>query len=166
MTSLEFNHQLLTLESNLSKYALGLTSNKNDAKDLLQDTLMKAIIYKDQFVQETNLQAWTITIMKNTFINNYRRNLRENIAFDYTIDLYLLSQNKSTINDVPDSVYSVKEISKVINSLEDNFRILFKMHLEGYKYKEIAHKLNLNIGTVKSRIFIARKKLMDSLKNY
>ncbi len=166
MTALEFNHQLISLEDKLSRFALSLTSNREDAKDLLQETLLKAIAYRDQFVQYTNLKAWTYTIMKNTFINNYRRNVRQNTTFDNTKDLYFLNQNKDTQNVTPDSAYSTQEIHLVIDSLDDEFRIPFKMHTEGYKYKEIAQKLDLKIGTVKSRIFFTRKKLMDALKDY
>jgi RNA polymerase sigma factor (sigma-70 family) len=166
MTALEFNHQLISLEDKLSRFALSLTANKDDAKDLLQETMYKAIVYRDQFVQYTNLKAWTYTIMKNTFINNYRRSVRQNTTFDNTKDLFFLNQNKDTITISPDSSYSTQEINKVIDSLEDEFRIPFKMHTEGYKYKEIAQKLDLKIGTVKSRIFFTRKKLMDALKDY
>ena len=166
MTAIEFNHQLTSLEEKLLRFAFSLTSNKDDAKDLLQDTMLKAITYRDQFVQYTNLKAWTYTIMKNTFINNYRRNVRQNTAFDNTKDLFFLNQNKDTVNVGPDSAYSAQEITKVIDSLEDEFKVPFKMHTEGFKYKEIAQKLDLKIGTVKSRIFFTRKKLMDALKDY
>ncbi len=166
MTAPEFNHQLISLEDKLSRFALSLTSNRDDAKDLLQDTMLKAIAYRDQFVQYTNLKAWTYTIMKNTFINNYRRNVRQNTTFDNTKDLYFLNQNKDTVNVTPDSAYNTQEINRVIDGLENEFRVPFKMHTEGYKYKEIAQKLDLKIGTVKSRIFFTRKKLMDALKDY
>ena len=166
MTALEFNHQLISLEDKLSRFALSLTANKDDAKDLLQETLYKAIVYRDQFEQYTNLKAWTYTIMKNTFINNYRRSVRQNTTFDNTKDLFFLNQNKDTMTVSPDSALSAQQINKIIDSLEDEFKIPFKMHTEGYKYKEIAQKLNLKIGTVKSRIFFTRKKLMDSLKDY
>ncbi len=166
MTALEFNHQLIDLETKLARFALSLTTNKEDAKDLLQETMLKALTYKDQFVQYTNLKAWTYTIMKNTFINNYRRSVRQNTTFDNTKDLYLLNQNKDTSNISPDTSYATLEINKVIDNLDDEFRLPFKMHTEGYKYKEIAQKLGLKIGTVKSRIFFTRKKLMDALKDY
>jgi len=104
--------------------------------------------------------------MKNTFINNYRRSVRQNTTFDNTKDLFFLNQNKDTITVSPDSSFSAQEINRIIDSLEDEFKIPFKMHTEGYKYKEIAQKLDLKIGTVKSRIFFTRKKLMDALKDY
>jgi RNA polymerase sigma-70 factor (ECF subfamily) len=166
MTALEFNHQLISLEDKLGRFAMSLTANREDAKDLLQETMFKAITYRDQFVQYTNLKAWTYTIMKNTFINNYRRNVRQNTTFDNTKDLYFLNQNKDTMNVTPDVSISAQEINKIIDSLDDSFRVPFKMHTEGYKYKEIAQKLDLKIGTVKSRIFFTRKKLMDTLKDY
>lgn len=166
MTAIEFNHQLVSLEDKLARFALTLTSNREDAKDLLQETMFKALTYREQFVQYTNLKAWTYTIMKNTFINNYRRTVRQNTTFDNTRDMYFINLNSDTVNTSPEVSFSEKEIKRVIESLDDEFKIPFKMHTEGYKYKEIAQKLNLKIGTVKSRIFFTRKKLMDILADY
>jgi len=166
MTAIEFNYQLTNLSGNLERFALSLTSNSEDAKDLLQETFAKAITYRDKFEDNTNLKAWTFTIMKNTFINNYRRAVKANTTFDNTDDLYYLNLNKETTFETPDSVYSVKEIEKSINELNDDFKMPFLMHTQGYKYKEIADTLNLKIGTVKSRIFFTRKKLMEKLKGF
>ena len=166
MTAIEFNYQLTNLSGNLERFALSLTSNNEDAKDLLQETFAKAIAYREKFEENTNLKAWTFTIMKNTFINNYRRNIKANTTFDNTEDLYYLNLNKESAFQTPDSEFSVKEIKRKINELSDEFKQPFLMHTEGYKYKEIADKLNLKIGTVKSRIFFTRKKLMEKLKDY
>lgn len=166
MTAVEFNYQLTNLSGNLERFALSLTSNSEDAKDLLQETFAKAITYRDKFEDNTNLKAWTFTIMKNTFINNYRRNVKANTTFDNTDDLYYLNLNSEATHETPDSQFSVKEIQRSINELSDEFRLPFVMHTQGYKYKEIAEKLNLKIGTVKSRIFFTRKKLMEKLKDY
>lgn len=166
MTALEFNYQLTGLQDNLHRFAYSLTSNSEDANDLLQDTMYKAIAYREKFEDNTNLKAWTFTIMKNTFINNYRRNVKSNTTFDHTDDLYFLNLNRETSLESPDSRHSAKEIMQKINSLEDDFKVPFKMHLEGYKYKEIADELDLKIGTVKSRIFFTRKKLMEQLADY
>lgn len=166
MTVLEFNYQLTNLSGNLERFAMSLTSNLDDAKDLLQETFAKAIAYRDKFQDNTNLKAWTFTIMKNTFINNYRRNLKANTTFDNTVDLYYLNLNKESSFESPDSEFSVKEIQKKIDELNDDFKLPFIMHTQGYKYKEIAEKLNLKIGTVKSRIFFTRKKLIEKLKDY
>jgi len=162
MTALEFNHQLINLEVNLFRFALSLTSNRDDAKDLLQETLLKAMTYKDQFVNQANLRAWTYTIMKNTFINNYRRKIRQNIALDATKNMFFLNLSRK-VDVSADSQYSANEICKLIEGLNDDFRIPFKLHIEGYKYKEIADKLDIKLGTVKSRIFFTRKRLMESL---
>ncbi len=166
MTALEFNYKLTNLSTNLERFALSLTSNMEDAKDLLQETFAKAITYRDKFQDNTNLKAWTFTIMKNTFINNYRRAVKSNTTFDNTDDLYYLNLNKESKGEEPESSYSLKEIKKKINELDDEFRVPFLMHTEGYKYKEIAEELDLKIGTVKSRIFFTRKKLMDKLADY
>jgi len=166
MTTFEFTNSLIGMKSNLQRFAMSLTSDRDTALDLVQDTYLKAITYKDKFVDYTNLKAWVFTIMKNTFINNYRRNVKENTIIDGTKDLYYINspQDKGFIS--PESKYAEGEIEKAIDSLEDEFRIPFRMHLEGYKYQEIADKLGLKIGTVKSRIFFTRQKLMHILKDY
>jgi RNA polymerase sigma-70 factor (ECF subfamily) len=166
MTATEFNNSLIGLETNMMKFALSLTSDHTRAEDLVQDTFMKAITYKDKFVDYTNLKAWVFTIMKNTFINNYRRAVKENTIIDGTAELHFLNLPQDSGFESPDSSYSSDEITAVIESLEDDFRIPFQMHIQGFKYKEIAEKLDLKIGTVKSRIFFTRKKLMEILEDY
>jgi len=166
MTAIEFNYQLTNLSSNLERFAMSLTSNHEDALDLLQETFAKAITYRDKFEDNTNLKAWTFTIMKNTFINNYRRAVKANTTFDNTDDLYFLNLNKESTSYTPDSEYTVKEIQKSIDELDDDFKKPFLLHTQGFKYKEIADQLNLKIGTVKSRIFFTRKKLMEKLRDY
>ena len=81
MTAIEFNSRLLNLVDGLSHFALKLTSDKEDEKDLLQDTMLKALVYKDHFEEDTNMRAWSYTILKNTFINNYRKNAKKNLVF-------------------------------------------------------------------------------------
>ena len=162
MTAIEFNLKLLNLEDGLSHFASKLTSDKEDAKDLLQETMLKALVYKDHFEDDTNMRAWSYTIMKNTFINSYRKNAKKNLVFSSSTEM--INQGKDTLYDLPDSIYETREISKIIENLEDMFKVPFILHTEGYKYKEISEKLNLNLGTVKSRIFFARKKLMNALE--
>lgn len=166
MTAIEFNEHVLMMRGKLKAFAFSLTSNSEDAKDLLQDTILKAFAYRDKFVDSTNLVAWLYTIMKNTFINNYRRKKKANTIIDGTQDLYYVNipQSKGSIS--PESTLSEKEIRKGISELADEYKIPFNMHLEGFKYKEIADELNLPIGTVKSRIFLARQQLMDRFKEY
>ena len=163
MTAIEFNHQLVSLEDHLRRFALSLTSNKEDALDLIQDTYLKALNYRTQFAEYTNLKAWLYTIMKNTFINHYRRSVRENTAFDNTKDLYYLNGANASEGITPDSALSAKEIQQSIDTLDDEYRVPFQMYNDGYKYKEIADELDMKIGTVKSRIFFGRKKLMEKI---
>ena len=166
MTAIEFNHKLTSLQDNLHYFAMTLTSNQEEAKDLVQDTYLKALMHRDKFEDNTNLKAWTFTIMKNTFINNYRRNIRTHAIIDTTEDLYYLNLPKASAFPSPESEISHKDIQKRVASLDDDQRIPFEMHTQGYKYKEIADTLQISIGTVKSRIFFGRRKLMDNLKAY
>ncbi len=163
MTALEFNYKLLGLQKNLKYFAYTLTSNYEDAQDLVQETFLKALTNRDKFTEDTNLKAWTFTIMKNTFINNYRQNVRNNTILDKTDDLYYLNLTKESNVGLPDSSYAAKEIQKQISNIDEGQRKPFEMYNDGYKYKEIAEDLNLSIGTVKSRIFFTRKKLMEAL---
>ncbi len=166
MTAMEFNHKLISMEDRLERFALSLTSDREAAKDLLQETYLKALSSKDKFIEFTNFEAWAYTIMKNTFINNYRKAVRQNTIVDTTKDLYYLNNSREAINEKPDSTFQQKEINKHINALQDELKVPFLMHTKGFKYKEIADELNLKIGTVKSRSFFTRKKLMESLKDY
>ncbi|HRW63650.1 MAG TPA: RNA polymerase sigma factor [Bacteroidales bacterium] len=166
MTTFEFNHQLISLEPKLTRFAMSLTSDKTEAQDLLQETYLKALTHRDKFVGYTNLKAWAFTIMKNTFINNYRKAKKENTHNDTTNNLFFLNMSKEVSEARPDSEFSTYEITKQIESLSDEFKVPFKMFLSGYKYKEIADELDLKIGTVKSRIFFTRKKLMENLKDF
>ncbi|MFP4019135.1 MAG: sigma-70 family RNA polymerase sigma factor [Bacteroidales bacterium] len=166
MTALEFNHQLIDLEDKLERFAMSLTSNREEAKDLLQETYYKALANRDKFIGYSNLKAWTFTIMKNTFINNYRKKQKENTHNDQTENNFFINQSEEQTPIRPDSEYSIIEINKKIEDLPNEFKIPFKMFLSGYKYKEIAEKLELKIGTVKSRIFFTRKKLSEKLQGY
>lgn len=166
MTEVEFNHRLLSVQSNLKYFASTLTPNREEANDLVQDTNLKALINRDKFADDTNFKAWTYTIMKNTFINNYRRNIKSNTIIDNTEDLYFLNISHHSDFPQPDSSIAEKEIKKSIQTLDEAQRAPFEMHNEGFKYKEIADHLNLSIGTVKSRIFFTRKKLMVALKDF
>jgi RNA polymerase sigma-70 factor (ECF subfamily) len=163
---MEFNTKLISMERRLERFAMSLTANREDARDLLQETYLKALSSKDKFIEFTNFDAWAYTIMKNTFINNYRKAVRQNTVVDTTTDLFYLNNSKESNFVKPDSSVQQKEITKHINSLQDELKIPFLMHTQGYKYKEIAEELDLKIGTVKSRIFFTRKKLMESLSDY
>lgn len=165
MSTLEFTEALIGLENNLQSFAMSFTRNREDAKDLTQETLMKAITYRTYYTPQTNFKAWVFTIMRNIFINQYRRNVKSNTIFDNSKEFYLLS-NAGSDSETPLERIAVKDIMSKIDMLTDEYKEPFEMHFKGFKYKEIADKLDIPIGTVKSRIFIARKKLMDQLPEY
>jgi len=166
MTTMEFNSSLLSMRPKLMRFALSLTSDRERAPDLVQDTYLKALTSRSKFVDFTNIKAWVFTIMKNTFINNYRRRVKENVIIDNTQDLYYINQPYDKGYISPESNYAAGEIESTIESLRDEFKVPFRMYLDGYKYKEIADELGLKIGTVKSRIFFTRQRLMNVLKDY
>jgi len=166
MTAIEFSHQLIGMQPRLGFFAKSLTSDPEDAKDLLQETIYKALTNQDKFQGDRNLKAWVFTIMKNTFINNYRRNVRSNTLIDTTENSYFLNQGAVSAFQTPESVHNEKEIRKAISELPEDYRIPFEMHTKGYKYKEIAESLEQPLGSIKSKIFFARKRLMERLKEF
>jgi RNA polymerase sigma-70 factor (ECF subfamily) len=143
-----------------------LTSNRDDAYDLLQDTTLKVLDNADKYVDNINFKGWAFTIMRNIFINNYRRIVRTATVIDHTDDLFHLNLPQNSGFETPDGSVSVIEITAVINSFSDEYRIPFSMHVEGYKYAEIADEMQLPLGTVKSRIFFARQRLQKMLYGY
>ena len=166
MSSKNFQTKLLDLQSNLLNFAYLLTSNRDDAYDLLQDTTLKALDNEDKYVDNVNFKGWVFTIMRNIFINNYRKVVRSATVIDQTEDLYHLNLPQESGFDTPDGSIAAKEITSAINSFSDDYRIPFSMHVAGYKYNEIAEKMNLPLGTEKSRIFFARQRLQEMLKDY
>ena len=166
MSSKNFESKLLSLQSNLLNFAYLLTSNRDDAYDLLQDTTLKALDNEDKYVENVNFKGWVFTIMRNIFINNYRRVVRSATVIDQTEDLYHLNLSQDSGLETPEGSFGANEISDAINAFPDEYRIPFSMHVAGYKYNEIAEKMNLPLGTVKSRIFFARKKLQAQFADY
>lgn len=162
----EFQDKLVGIQNKLFRYGCLLTSNYDEAKDLLQDTTLKAIENQDKFIDNTNFNGWIFTIMRNIFINNYRKNLRSRTIIDQTETLYHLNLPQESGIDTPEGSYTIKEITKVINGFPDDFKTPFSMHVAGYKYREIADIMQLPVGTVKSRIFFTRKRLQEILKDY
>ena len=161
-----FQDRLLEIQDNLYNFAYMLTSDKEEAKDLLQDTTLKALDNRDKYIDNINFKGWVITIMRNIFINNYRRVVRNQTMIDQTEDLYHLNLPQESGFDTPEGSFTVKEIGKAIASFSDEYRIPFSMHVTGYKYHEIAAYMKLPLGTVKSRIFFARQRLQNILKDY
>ena len=166
MASAKFQSNLMSLQSNLLNFAFMLTSNRDDAYDLLQDTTLKALDNEDKYAGNTNFKGWVFTIMRNIFINNYRRVARSATVIDQTEDLYHLNLSQDSGLETPEGSFGANEITDAINAFPDEYRIPFSMHVAGYKYNEIAEKMNLPLGTIKSRIFFARKRLQSILSEY
>lgn len=166
MSSKSFQARLLAVQDNLLNFAYILTSNHDDAYDLLQDTTLKVLDNEDKYVDNVNFKGWVFTIMRNIFINNYRKMVRSNTVVDRTEDLYHLSLPQNSGFDSPEGSLAMKEIHALIDTFSDDLRVPFSMHLAGYKYAEIAESTGLPIGTIKSRIFFARKRLQTLLKDY
>jgi RNA polymerase sigma factor (sigma-70 family) len=166
MTKIEFNTLVINQAPSLKTYALHFTRDIEDANDLVQDTILKAITYYNKFKEGTNLKGWLYTIMKNTFINNYRRFVKIN-SFITKSDEISSSQlsYSATLND-GEPKFVMEDIKTALSKLQDEYYIPFTMYFEGYKYHEIAHQLLIPIGTVKTRIHVARKILKSSLKAY
>lgn len=161
MASAKFQSNLMSLQANMLNFAFMLTNNRDDAYDLLQDTTLKALDNEDKYADNTNFKGWVFTIMRNFFINNYRRGVRAATIIDTTDNLYHLNISQDSALESPEDSYGASEITSAINELSDEYRIPFSMHVAGYKYNEIAQQMNLPLGTIKSRIFFARKKLQE-----
>lgn len=166
MKTNEFDTKLISLKDNLKYFAYSLVSNDEEANDLVQETFFKAISNREKYTANTNFKAWVFTILKNTFINNYNKAARHKTTFDNTKDAYYLNAGQASSSISPESTYSANEISRAIDGLDDAYKIPFESYTHGFKYQEIAEKMGLPIGTVKSRIFFARKKLMEQLSDF
>jgi RNA polymerase sigma-70 factor (ECF subfamily) len=164
MTNLKFNHQLGQLQGLLLAFALKLTANRDDAKDLYQETAMRAFASKDRFEEGTNFKAWVTTIMRNCFINEYRKRRTRNHVVTPLEDHVQFATSQSVLNDC-NSNLMLKELNAMLNHMDAAHRVPFEMFFNGFEYQEIADTLDLPMGTVKSRIFFARKKMKDMIRD-
>ena len=164
--SVTFKQKLLGLQGNLLNFAYQLTTNREAAQDLVQDTTLKVLDNESKYVDNINFKGWVFTIMRNIFINNYRRKVRNATVVDTTEDLYHLNLSQESGLATPEGSFAAKEISAAINEFSSEYKVPFTMYIAGYKYSDIAEKMGLPLGTVKSRIFFARKRLQSVLKDY
>lgn len=161
-----FVKKIIGLQNNLLSFACQLTSSREEARDLLQDTTLKALDNEKKFVDNSNLKGWVFTIMRNIFINNYRHASRTALVFDNTEDLYHLNVAQESSLSTPEGTLTMKEINAAISTFDESYRKPFSMHIAGYKYYEIAEAMHMPIGTVKSRIFLCRRRLQEMLKDF
>lgn len=166
MSVLEFNQMLLNNTEFLKPFAVTLTRDTEAAKDLVQETMYRALANKDKYNVGTNIKAWLYTIMRNIFINNYRRKSKQATIFDSTPNEFLLNINQGAVANDAIANINLKEVKEAIHDLPEIFRNPFLLYFDGYKYHEIAEMLNEPLGTIKSRIHFARKLLKNQLQRY
>ncbi|NDV80523.1 RNA polymerase sigma factor [Bacteroides sp. 51] len=165
-SSVDFKRDLVSVQDELLRFAFKLTANREEANDLLQETSLKALDNEDKYAPDTNFKGWMYTIMRNIFINNYRKVVREQTYVDQTDNLYHLNLPQDSGFESTEGAYDLKEMRRVVNALPSDYRVPFSMHVAGFKYREIADKLDLPLGTVKSRIFFTRQRLQEELKDF
>lgn len=166
MATIDFDYSLSQMTKALKPFAIKLTKDSDDANDLLQETLMKAFKNKEKFTEGTNLKAWLYTIMKNTFITNYQRMVRRGTFIDTTDNLHFINSSSTQIENRAAGNFALRDINVSIEKLDEVYRVPFMMYFRGFKYHEIAERLEIPIGTVKNRIHIARKELKEKLRTY
>lgn len=165
-TEISFEILLKDQSKPLKMLAMQLTRNTDDAKDLVQDTMLKALRYKDKFNEGSNLKAWLFTILRNSFINQYRRMAKRNTFIDTTDNTYYLDLPYHKTENQAELKFIRQDLETAIKSLPTELRVTFLLNTEGFKYHEIAEELNIPIGTVKTRIFVARRLLRQKLHVY
>ena len=163
MSTQEFENILVANVDFLKPFAFTLTRDNETAQDLTQETLYRALANKEKYNVGTNIKAWMYTIMRNIFINDYRKKSRQQVIFDKTPNDYLLDHQQSAIKNDAESGIKLKEIKQAIHQLPDIFKHPFLLYFEGYKYNEISDYLQEPLGTVKSRIHFARKVLKTAI---
>ena len=163
MSQLEFFSRFDQMTTLLNSFAYNLTKNMEDAKDLFQETAYRALTNREKFRPGTNFKAWLFTIMKNIFINNYRKKVKANTIMDSTDNMFYINSGSSVIDNGAVSNIMMDELTVMIEELDNSVKVPFLMHYQGYKYQEIADYLELPLGTVKSRIFFARKELKNKI---
>jgi RNA polymerase sigma-70 factor (ECF subfamily) len=166
MSGVEFNQLLLQNADFLKPFAVNLTRDTEAANDLYQETLYKALANREKYNVGTNIKAWLFTIMRNIFINNYRRKAKQKTIFDNTPNEFLINQKQATVSNGAESDMRIKEINAAIQGLPEIFRTPFLLYFDGYKYNEIADVLHEPLGTIKSRIHFARKLLKEQISRY
>src|SRR6478672_2859854 len=164
--SLDFDQMLLSNAESLKPFAVTLTHDTETAKDLFQETMYRALANKEKYNVGTNIKAWLYTIMRNIFINNYRRKSKQNIILDNTPNDFLLNYKQVIVANAAISSINSKEIQVAIYNLPDIFKNPFLLYYDGFKYHEIADMLHEPLGTIKSRIHFARKLLKAQIERF
>ena len=166
MSTPEFDQILIKNTEFLKPFAFTLTKDQEAAKDLVQETLFRALANKEKYHIGTNIKAWMYTIMRNIFINNYRRKSKQQTIFDHTANDFLIDTNQVSVTNDAIATLNLKEVQAAIHQLPEIFRNPFLLYFDGYKYHEIADMLHEPLGTIKSRIHFARKLLKSQIERH
>ena len=158
--------EIIRMRPDLKRLTYRFTHDQEESNDLLQDTMLKAFTYRHRFTEQTNLKGWLFTIMRNTFINGYRKTKRSKTVLHQTRDSIHLNIADTQMFHSPYQSLSYQDLWRNVHQLKDELLVPFKMHASGYKYHEIAEQMQLPIGTVKNRIFHARKEIQKKLAGY
>lgn len=162
-----FVYNLLSVYPQLSRLALQFTANHDDARDLLQDTVLRMLSNKDKYVEPRNFKGWAVTVMRNIFINDYHRGSRVIVSDDVVSGGSVIDTSRDKLEPItPDDVMSHNEILDIVGMLPQVLRDTFGLYLSGYAYQEIARRQGIPVGTVKSRIFSAKRWLKKHLADF
>jgi len=161
MSIIELTTLMVDQSKSLQPFAVSLTKDKETAKDLCQETMFRALSNIEKYQMGTNLKSWLYTIMRNIFINDYRKAKRQPTA--YADEMMAANNMKHATNNLAWSIIETKEIEQAVYLLPAIFRSAFILYVQGYKYHEIAEILNEPLGTIKSRIHFARKTLKEQI---
>ncbi len=168
-----FEKELLPFVESLNTFAFHLTYNEEDAADLVQETFLKAFRFIDKFEQGTNAKAWLFKILKNIYINQYRKAAKRPLKVDYeeVVSFHEGEDSQtSSYYDLREDIFDQlmgDEVTAAINGLPDDFKtVILLCDIEGFTYEEISKIVEIPIGTVRSRLFRARNMLKEKLKAY
>lgn len=164
MENREINAKILECNVVLKKLAYKFTKNPEDIQDLVQETMMRSIKYLDQFFQNPKVIAWLYVIMKNVYINQFRRQKQKYIYENYKANEYqnMAYLEPSSTNHV-EGAFVIGDVFKLLNQFPQQHKEMFSKFIDGYKYKELSAYFNVPEGTIKSRIHVIRKSLQKKL---
>jgi RNA polymerase sigma-70 factor (ECF subfamily) len=163
MSTSDFYAQLDMINSPLNNFALSLTRDLADSRDLFQDTVYKALKNKDKFKIGTNFKAWILTLMRNTFINDYRKKKRSKVKTVADDSIEMITDTRSAAANEGESNMAMQELMAMLDELDPKLSEPFWMNYQGMSYQEVADALETPLGTIKSRIFFARKEMQEKV---
>ena len=156
---------LIGNQEEMYQWAYRLTRNYDDAQDLLQSTLLCALKSVGMYTEENNISGWLYTIMRNIFFNTTRHSGRCCCMEKEDIER-MMQLGENALNDNAEIAFDMSDIQRAIDTLDGPYKIPMSLYLSGYKYQEIAEKMGIPLGTVKSRIHASRVQLQETLKDF